>query len=544
MNLTYFGSIAERDMNFASSVDVVVDEKNELFNAVSIYVPASLALANIVDYNPAWITAERPAVFTCVVSNYKEIMKGKLLDQWQDVFRQDTNVSAMLYVIIFLDDESTAGMWDIDDISIKFKPLTEAFKKLSFISFVKVLFNENYDGRPELLPPSPGKTASAQIQLANSTSGDIEIPAGNYVLSDGVKTWTMLLVQPLIIASVGADNMLIFADDIGDDAQLPLGSFDAAEITPALPDGLAVNVLSFVQGANAGTEPAEQQSKFFDFSLALAYLCKQNLKLSYFVSMVKVSYVDQKPNPDDVCHIRLKTSAEEKEAMLSIKDNDRAKYYWGALVLMGCTLNTWTLIHSEPVNIIPLIFAGWFAEKNSSGQFVGNKLSRLRLKGVKIKPLGFPSWINSEINENDAKGIDLLQAKNIGFLRTISDNTPQESCIDSARSVDGTPVAALMISKFVDYASAQACAKLLTETATVTRPILTNKQAYKRVQEIVFSNLLLFVPTGRVSNIQLKFPPFSVAKVGLRELVATGSWSASYTDDLDKVTVTGGITAA
>jgi len=541
MNLNYFGSIAERDMNFSSSVDVVVDEKNELFNAISIYVPASLAPANIVDFNPAWVTAKRPAVFTCVVNSYKDIMKGRLLDQYQDVFRQDTNVSVILYVIVF-DDTDYEGAWKIDDISIAFEPLTEAFTKLSFISYVKVLFDETYDGKPVILPPSPGRAAAAQIRIANPTGDVVTVPAGEYKFSDGTKDWTIPIADDSELPANGAATMLIVADSVGDNAELAAGPFNVAGITPALPEGLTINVLEVTQGANAETESKEAPAKFFDLSLALAYLCKQNLKLSYFINMIKISYIDQKPNSDDNCWIRLKTSAEEKEAMLSIKDGDRAKYYWGALFLMNCVANTWTLIHSEPVNIIPLIFAAWFAEKNDSGQFVGNKLSRLRLKGTRIKPCGFPSWINSEINENDAKGIDLLQAKNIGFLRTISDNTPQESCVDSARSIDGTPVSAVMISKYVDYTSSQQCAKMLTEKETLTEPVLTNEQAYKRIQDLVFSNLLLF--KKRVSNIQLKFPPFVVAKTGLRELIATSSWSASYTDDLDKVTVTGGITAA
>jgi hypothetical protein len=229
--------------------------------------------------------------------------------------------------------------------------------------------------------------------------------------------------------------------------------------------------------------------------------------------------------------------------MLSIKDNDRTKYYWGALFLMNCVLNTWVLVHSEPVNIIPLIFGAWFASRNGSGQFVGNKMSLLRLRGSRIKPFGFPSWLNSEVNENDAKGFDLLDAKNVGYLCTISDNTPQESCVSSARSIDGMPVAALMISKWIDYTSSQQCARFITETETLTNPVLTNEEAYTQIQNMVFQNLLLFVPTKRISNIQLKFAPFPVAKVSIRALVSTGSWSATYTDDLDEVTVTGSITA-
>jgi hypothetical protein len=41
----------------------------------------------------------------------------------------------------------------------------------------------------------------------------------------------------------------------------------------------------------------------------------------------------------------------------------------------------------------------------------------------------------------------------------------------------------------------------------------------------------------------MKFPAFAVAKTGRTKLEASSSWKARYTDDLDEVTVTGGITA-
>jgi len=544
INYNYVGSIAERKMHFASSVEVIIDEKNELFNAISIYVPASLAAANIVDWDPAWASADRPAVFTCVLNNYKEIMKGKLLDQWQDVFRMDTNVSVILYLVVFQDDNSTAAMWEIDDASIKFKPLTDAFNKLFHISYPKMLFDEDYDGRPVQLPSVPGTAASAQVRFSNQTGADVSLPADTYMFNDGVKDWVIPVPDAVVIPAGSGQTLGAAATTVGDNAALTVGPMTLGDISPAVPIELTVNVLAVTQGTNPSQGPITVPSKFFDLSLCLAYLCKLNVQLSYFINMVKISYVDQQPNPNDNCWIRLKTSAEEKEAMLSIISGDRTKYYWGALFLMNCVLNTWTLAHSEPVNIIPLIFAAWFGLRNSSGQYVGNKLSMLRLRGTRIKPLGFPSWLNSEINENDAKGFDLLDAKNVGYLCTISDNTPQESCVSSARSISGMPVAALMISKFVDYTSSQQCARLLTDSETLTNPVLTNEEAYTQIQDILFKNLLLFTGTKRISNVQLKFPPFPMAKVSLRALVATGSWEASYTDDLDEVTVTGGITAA
>jgi len=540
INYNYPGSIAEYNMNFASTVDVIVDEPNELFNAISIYIPMSLADANILDFDPAWVSAEKPAVITCTLQNYKKYMKGKLLDQWQDVFRQDTNFDVVLYLIVFLDDASTAGMWDIDEVSIKFAPITEAFNKLYFISYIKTLFDGTYDGKPEQVPGTAGEAATAQIEIVNTGIDPVTIAADVYIHNDGVKDWPIVIVDPLTLAPGGTLPLGIAADTVGADAELEVGPL--AGFGASFGVDIEVNVLSVQQGVDP-TTAYEIPSKFFDYSLALAYMCKQDLKLSYYVNMVKISYVDQKPNPNDVCWIRYKTSAEEKEAMLSVADNDRSRYYWGALVLMNCVQNTWTLIHSEPVNIVALIFAEWFRERNASGHYVGNKLSLLRLRGIRIKPCGFPSWLNSEVNENDRDGIEPLGAKNIGFLRTISDNTPQESAVDSARSINGTPVGAQMISKLVDYTSAQQCAKFITDSGTLTDPELTNEDAYKKVQAIVSGNLGLFTPMKRISNIAMKFPAFSVAKVGPRELRAGRAWSATYVDDLDKITVTGGMEA-
>jgi len=544
VNVNYVGSVAERKMHFASSVEVIIDEKNELYNAISIYVPASLADANIVDWDPAWATAEKPAVFTCVLDNYKEQMKGKLLDQWQDVFRMDTNVSVILYLIVFLDDSSTAVMWEIDDASIKFKPLTDAFNELFHISYFKTLFDPSYDGQPVQLPSSPGNAASAQIRLTNPTGADVLLSADTYTFNDGIKDWIIPVPDMIAVPAGGGQTLNAYATAVGDDATLVVGPMAPGDISPVIPNELTVSVLNVTQGTNPSQVPVALPSKFFDLSLSLAYLCKLNVQLSYFVNMVKVSYVSKKPNPNDKCWIRYKTPAEQKENMLSIRDGDREKYYWGALVLMNCVLNTWTLIHAEPVNVIPLIFAAWFAKRNSSGQYVGNKMSLLRLRGSRVKPLGFPSWVDSEVNENDAKGFDQLDAMNVGYLCTISDNTQQECCVSSARSIKGMPVAALMISKWVDYTSSQQTAQFLTNSETLTNPVLTDEEAYTKIQNIVFNNLLLFTGTKRVSKIQLNFPPFPMAKVSLRALVATGSWEASYTDDLDEVTVTGGLTAA
>jgi hypothetical protein len=543
VNYNYVGSIAERKMHFASSVEVIVNEKNELFNAVSIYVPLSQAAANIADFDSAWVTTDKPAVMTCVLDNYKKIMKGKLLDQWMNVFRQDTNTAVILYLIVFADGDDTVGMWEIDDVSIKFAPVTNAFNKLFFISYVKTLFDETYAGKPVIVPLTPGTAAVQTLRVTNTAGSGQTLAAGTYVINDGVKTWQLVIASDTVIPDGEYIDFVFSADTAGADANMSAG-INEWSLFVSPPSGTWTAVCQeFAQGTDAEPEH-EVPSLYFDMALALSYICKLDLKLSYFIPLVKISYIDQKPNPADVCWIRLKTSAEEKEAMTSLEAGDRSKYFWGALYLMNCVQNTWTQVHSEAVNIIPLIFAAWFAARNGSGQFVGNKLSLLRLRGTRIKPLGFPSWLNSEVNENDADGFDLLDAKNVGYLCTIADNTPQESCVSSARSINGTPVAAQMISKWVDYTSAQQCAKFITDDGTLTDPVLTDEDAYKKIQDIVFSNLLLFVSTKRINNIVMRFPAFRIAKTGMTKLEAASSWKAGYTDDLDEVTVTGGITAS
>jgi hypothetical protein len=381
------------------------------------------------------------------------------------------------------------------------------------------------------------------LRVTNGLGAEQTLTAGTYVINDGVKTWPLVIASDIVMSDSEYIDFTLNADTAGVDANMSAGTNELSLFaTP--PSGTWTAVChDFTQGTDAEPEH-EVPSLYFDMALALSYMCKLDLKLSYFIPLVKVSYIDQKPNPADVCWLRLKTSAEEKEAMTSLETGDRGKYFWGAQYLMNCVQNTWTLIHSEAVNIIVLVFAAWFAARNGSGTYVGNKLSLLRLRGTRVKPLGFPSWLNSEVNENDADGFDLLDAKNVGYLCTIADNTPQECCVSSARSINGVPVAAQMISKWVDYTSAQQCAKFITDDGTLTDPVLTDESAYTRIQDIVFSNLLLFTPTKRINNIVMRFPAFKVAKTGMTKLEAASSWTAGYTDDLDEVTVTGGITAS
>jgi hypothetical protein len=556
VNLTYKGSVAEENMNFASSVDVVENENNELFNAVSLYVPLSLAANNIVDFDPDWVTRDIPAVMTCTVENYAKIMKGPMLSQWTAAFRQDTNTALVVYLIVFLDDATTTNDWEIDESSIVFKPLSNAFEKLFFISYIKMMFDEDYDGSPHVTGTTAGTAASAEIEIENVTGSDIVIPSGMYTHNDGVKDWSISIVDDLTVGANASSSMTIAATTVGSSAALVPGAIDLDDIVPTFPAGLTVTVVSVEQGSDP--TPIEEPSTFFDRSLALALLCKGNVQLSHHWSLVRLHLANngfpavQGVADPNQCWIRSKTAAEEK-AFFANGVNvggtqqvpaPRSQHYWGCLWQMGCLLNTWVVVHSEPLNILTEALGAWFAQRNASGQYIGNKLSMLRLTGANIKPFGYPSLLSSDVNENDAGGHAILNEKNVGYLKTISDSSAQQSVLTSALSLSGMPVTARMIASFVSYTAANQCSDMITASGTLVDPTLTDAAAYGKIQGIVQRLLERFSSTnGRIYGVVFNFPSFEEAKVGRTEFEAAQSWTAKYKDDLTKVTVTGGITA-
>lgn len=146
-NLNYVGSVAERFMKFRSSLSTEENISENLFDAVSIYLPKSLAGNNLASgaYTPSEVTAEKYAVIPVTADNFKEVLKdtGALLSQWTPVFNDGANVAVTLYIIVF-DDENFAPT--VGAQSISWSPLSKAFNELYFISFFKTMFSEHYDG--------------------------------------------------------------------------------------------------------------------------------------------------------------------------------------------------------------------------------------------------------------------------------------------------------------------------------------------------------------------------------------------------------------
>jgi hypothetical protein len=543
-------------MNFASTVSVEEIENNDRFNAVSLYVPLSLAEDNIVGFDPAWVTEDVPAVMACTVDNYAKIMKGAMLSQWTAAFRQDTNTALVVYVIVFLDGSGTEDKWAIADSDISFEPLTKAFKELFIISHVKMLFDETCQGVADIVQAVPGTAASLTIQIVNSSDSTKSFAAGEYTFTADGKTWAFSRDGTVSMTTNASVAVVALATTAGTTAVSP-GALSVASFSPALPSGYTASVTAVTQGTDPVSESA--RSLYFDYSLALALLCKSNVQQSQFWSLVRLELSNSgfpavagvaDPNP---CWIRSKTAAEEKEfaegglavAASAGVPSPRTQHYWGFLWHLGCLDNTWVVVHSEPLNLLTEALGAWFERTNSSGQYIGNKLSLLRLTGANIKPFGHPSLLSSDINVNDADGHAILNAKNVGYLKTISDSSAQQCVLSSALSLGGTPMTAMLISAYVNYEAANQCADMIAENGTLTDPTLTDEAAYKRIQMIVFRLLSLFSATnGRLTAIQMLFPSFDEAKVGRTELEAAHAWAAMYKDDLTKVTVTGGITAA
>ena len=430
-------------MKFRSTLKTEENVENNLFNAVSIYVPKSLAAANLASgsYTPTEVTADKYAVIAVTVDNYTSVLAAGsvLLSQWLPVFNDGTNSAVTLYIIVF-DDTSFAPT--VTARALTWQPLTKAFNELYFISFFKTMFSEHYDGK------------------------------------------------------------------------------------------------------KVKTEPAAEtdydDSNYFDMALCLSYLCEMESTLSFDLIELKVAV----PNGSDtnVCKIMSQTEAEELEHCTTLVGSDvadRAQYFWGYWNLIG---NKHSEVHlHNGAFMIPIILGAWFEKPNATGEYVGNKLAKLRLTDSKVKPTGLPSPLNGAVNLNLSNDITaILDAKVVGYFISIADNSDNNAEFIRDRSGSNFPITAYMISKFIDYKSAQDTAKYATRVTTLTKPVLANKKTYEHIQEILVGNIQNFAGLGRLDNLVVKFPPYAEAKQG-QWFKGTAVWSAVYIDDLEGVEISGSI---
>lgn len=443
MNLNYVGSVAERFMKFRSTLSTEENVENNLFNTVSIYVPKSLATANLASgsYTPSEVTADKYAVISVTVDNYTSVLASGsvLLSQWLPVFNDGTNSSVTLYIIVF-DDTGFAPT--VTASALTWQPLTKAFNELYFISFFKTLFSEHYDG--------------SKVTSAPEAETDYD------------------------------------------------------------------------------------DSNYFDMALCLSYLCEMESTLSFDLIELKVAVPDGSDTNN--CKVMSHTRAEETAHCTTLVGStiaDRAEYFWGYWNLIG---NKHSEVHlHNGAFMIPIILGAWFEKTNVTGEFVGNKLAKLRLTNSNVKPTGLPSPLNGDVNLNLVDSItDILDAKYVGYFISIADNSDNNAEFIRDRSGSNFPITAYMISKFIDYKTAQDMAKYATAVTTLTKPVLVNKKTYEHIQEILIGNIQNFAGLGRLDNLVVEFPPYSEAKSG-QWFKGTAVWSAVYIDDLEGVEISGSI---
>lgn len=446
MNLNYIGSVAERFMKFRSRLASSEGVASNLFNAISIYVPKSLAQANLASgsYTPSAVDAEHYAVIVVTVDNYKSVLAngGALLNQWLPVFNDGANSNVTLYVIVF-DDTGFAPTLTAG--AITWSPLTKAFNELYFISFFKTMFSEHYDGSKVTHDPAE---------------------AGDY-------------------------------DDSG----------------------------------------------FFDMALCLAYQCELESTLSMCLVETKVVVPEDGVTDTNVCKVLTQSRADETAHCTTLESStlaDRAQYFWGYLNLIGATHTQFVL--NNGAFMLPIILGKWFEGTNVTGEFVGNKLAKIRLDNSKVKPTGLPSPLNGDVNLNLVSTIsDKLDDKFVGYFISIADGTLNNAELIRERTLTNFPVTAYMISKWIDYNASQDMARFVTDVSTLTDPVLANQQAYVDMQGILIGKIQKFASLNRLENIIINFPPYNQAKVG-NTFKGTAVWKATYIDDLEGVEVSGSIT--
>lgn len=235
MNVNYPGSFAEQNMLFRSSVDVVEVLSNEPFHCLSVYIPSNIAPAVIKGYedDAVHLSKDRPVVYSCDVQNYADIMKGELLAQMQPVFKGDSNTAVTIYLIVFYCDGLEEG-WEFGSAAIGYEPLTKAFEKLYFISFLKMLFDPNMNGMPAIVPSIGSKAffkftvTNASVttrsegrvsgSINNPTASEVVLPEGTVVCDNG---YSIVLSEDVTIP---AESSVVFGTGTEDDAAVTIST--------------------------------------------------------------------------------------------------------------------------------------------------------------------------------------------------------------------------------------------------------------------------------------------------------------------------------
>lgn len=566
MNLNYIGSVAERFMKFSSGVFPSEGVSEELFDSLLVYVPSSLALDNLIDVDIYGVT-EKPEIVIVDVANYREKLKGDLLTQWEPVFNQDTNFSVTLIIVVFFVPNATLAE-DAQIVATEKRGLaTTAEGVLTGVLGTLTTEKGTLTTLKGTLTTSQTEYGEAEIAL----EADPTNPALVSALADALlalnNAQTAVNAQQLVVdtAQIAVDSAqedfdaknssaLIVEEfvEFSDRSYLDFLTVTTNEIeysflSVAMEKTFFAGFFKFLftKNYNGQQVSGHDERWYFDLALCLASLCKQYRSLSYAVLFTHLK-VPVNGLDTNKC-LGMSVTYEEEDAITGLNlpvsgfTDPRNQLFFGMLKFIEAD-NTWVIAHSENVYVPSRVFGKLMMSKNATGTFIGNKLAKIRLSGNKIKPTGLPSVFDSSVNENLPKIYsENLDKKNVAYLISIADDTPNDAMIVRARGMTGFPVIPVTMSKWIDNTTSLQMAKLVASNATLTNPILRNETAYNRIREQLLSNIQVFARIGRVKDIQLNFPPFSSLSESKTDITVTGGWQATYVDDLEKVVMTGAI---
>lgn len=373
--------------------------------------------------------------------------------------------------------------------------------------------------------------------------GVIEVTVDNYedVLAGS------LLTQWSKVFNDGANSAIVLYIIIFDDADFaPVTTTSSITWQPLTKAFKELYFISFYKTlfdeTYTSVDGEGNVTQYADLLLCLASLCESEEELSVCLAELKVeAFADGDIDPN-ICKAMSedKTTEIANASTFSGTDSEaRLKNLWGFLHLIAAD-HTWLIVHSGDF-MLPVVLGKWFEEANSSGEYVGNKLAKIRLSGDGVRPSGLPSPLNSEVFLNLERGIyTILDSKNVGYFISISDSTLNNVELVRDKTISGMPVTAYAIARWVDYTTAQNVAEYATANETLTKPVLVVQKTYENIQAMLIQNLQVFAGLGRISNIVLDFPAFAEVKKG-QSIEGSGVWSAVYVDDLESVDITGSI---
>jgi hypothetical protein len=286
---------------------------------------------------------------------------------------------------------------------------------------------------------------------------------------------------------------------------------------------------------------------YFDFSLALAQLCAKKSELSFFLSFVRIKFplatVDT--NKCKIASMDRGVAISSATALDMAPTTEypvpRTNLYIGMLNLVQ-SFDSWVGLHSERFNVFSEVIGLAYSARNESGTFIGNKLAKIRLTGANIKATGVPSPLDSDVNVNIPRTVaERLDSLYVSYLLSIAGDTKNNAMLNEAKAINGVPVIAKMIARWIDYNTSQQLAKIIADQSTLRNPILKNENTYVLIQNVLLNNLQRFAKNGRIVNIAMDFPQYTQLPESTTDIIVSAAWSADYVSDIGRITISGTI---